>query len=143
MKFLAHLVYQPKSLIQSCFVRRRRRHWYHRCLCTPPLATGLDIETSYLVYICTYAPHSPKYIHIKYLVILRCSFQMAVILLLFFYLLSCFKDRHRDVILHMLVYLFFTYIHKRNNATVTYFVKFMSIKKNIHILFTSLRHHVL
>ena len=52
MCFLAHLVYQPKSLIQSCFVHR---HWCH--LCTPPPGTGLDIETSYLVYICTYIPH--------------------------------------------------------------------------------------
>ena len=29
-------------------------HWCH--LCTPPLATGLDIDVSYLVHICTYAP---------------------------------------------------------------------------------------
>ena len=31
-------------------------HW-HRHLCTPPSGTGLDIETSYLVHICTYIPH--------------------------------------------------------------------------------------
>ena len=30
-------------------------------------------------------------------------------------------------ILHTLMYLFFTYIGKPNNATVTYFLKFMSI----------------
>ena len=30
-------------------------------------------------------------------------------------------------ILHILMYLFFTYIGKGNNATVTYFLKFMSI----------------
>ena len=29
----------------------------HHCLCTPPPGTWLDIETSYLVYICTYVPH--------------------------------------------------------------------------------------
>ena len=57
--FLAHLVYQPKSLIQSCFVHH---HWHWHChrwhhhLYTPPPATGLGIETSYLVYLCTYAP---------------------------------------------------------------------------------------
>ena len=45
MKVLAHLVYQPKSLLQSCIVHR---HW-HRHLCTPPCATELDIETLYLV----------------------------------------------------------------------------------------------
>ena len=53
--FLAHLVYQPKSLTQSCIVSHHRwcrcRHWHH--LCTPPPGTGLDIETSYLVFICT------------------------------------------------------------------------------------------
>ena len=44
-------------------VMRHRHHWcwrhHHRCwhLCTPLLATGLDIQTSYLVHICTYAPH--------------------------------------------------------------------------------------
>ena len=31
-----------------------------RHLCTPLPGTGLDIETSYLVYICTYVP---KYTH--------------------------------------------------------------------------------
>ena len=31
-----------------------------RCLCTPPPGTGLDIETSYLVYMCTYVPHVPR-----------------------------------------------------------------------------------
>ena len=54
--FLAHLVYQPKSLTQSRFVSGRW-HWRWHCgLCTPPLATGLDIETSYLVYMCTCVP---------------------------------------------------------------------------------------
>ena len=44
-------------------------HWHrHRHLCTPPPGTWLDIETSYLIHIC--APH----MHIKYLMILTCSF---------------------------------------------------------------------
>ena len=59
----------------------------------------------------------------KYLVILTFSFQMAAILLLLFDLLSAY----RDFILHLLMYLFFTYIHKSNNATAIYFLKFMSI----------------
>ena len=83
--FLAHLVYQPRNLIQSCFVRRasfcvvilghcpRRRH-----LCTPLLATELDIETSCDMNM----PICPWYMDIKYLVILTCSFQMAAILVL-------------------------------------------------------------
>ena len=51
MRVLTHLVYQPRGLIQSCFVRR---HWH---LCTPPPATWFNIETLYLVYMCTYALH--------------------------------------------------------------------------------------
>ena len=40
-------------------MRHRRWHWcwQHWCLCTPPPGTGLDKETSYLVYMCTYIPH--------------------------------------------------------------------------------------
>ena len=57
--FLAHLVYQPKSLIQSCFVR------HCHCIsisiviiiCAHTPDTWLDIETSYLVHICTYVSH--------------------------------------------------------------------------------------
>ena len=39
-------------------VRRRCwcRHWHHWCLCTPLTATGLNIETSYSVHLCTYVP---------------------------------------------------------------------------------------
>ena len=62
--FLAHLVYQPKSLIQSCFVFCYCigigvvLHWHWCwCLCTPSPGTGLYIETSYLVHICTWVPH--------------------------------------------------------------------------------------
>ena len=32
------------------------QHWCHH-LCTPPPGTWLDIEASYLVYLCTYVPH--------------------------------------------------------------------------------------
>ena len=49
VSFLAHLVYQPKSLVESCFVRHWHWcwHWHHHHLYTPPPGTGLDIETSY------------------------------------------------------------------------------------------------
>ena len=54
--FLAHLVFYQTSLrnhdlsvMHSC--------WCHRHLCTALLATGFKIETSYLVWICTYAPN--------------------------------------------------------------------------------------
>ena len=36
-------------------------------------------------------------------------------------------DGHRDFILYKRMYLFLTYIHKKNNATVIYFLNFMSI----------------
>ena len=39
-------------------------------------------------------------------------------------------DSHSEVISCILMYLFFTYTHKRNNATLTYFLKLMSILKN-------------
>ena len=65
--FLAHLFYQPQGLIQSCFV----------CHASLLLASFVHTfpshrfkEASYLVHICTYDPH----VHIKYLVILTCSF---------------------------------------------------------------------
>ena len=32
-------------------------HRWRRLLCTPPPGTGLDIETLYLVHVCTYVPH--------------------------------------------------------------------------------------
>ena len=40
------------GILHSCWHRCLHRH-----LCTPLLATGLNIQTSYLVHICTYAPH--------------------------------------------------------------------------------------
>ena len=55
-QYLAHLVYQPKSLNHGLSVVRHRRwhhcHWYH--LCTPLLATGLNNETSHLSPICAH-----------------------------------------------------------------------------------------
>ena len=81
MGFLAHLVYQPKNLTQSCFVRRASSlasfvHTSHRIK-----HTNFIFRTH--LYLC------PPHMHIKYLVILTCSFYMAAILVLFFNLLSC------------------------------------------------------
>ena len=105
----AHLVYQPKSLYNH----------------TLSLVVGVGI----IVVICAHLLRHrvrcrnfilgihmhicPPYMHIKYLVILTCRFSMAA--------------SHGDFISHILKYLFFTCIHKRNNATVTYFLKFMNI----------------
>ena len=102
---LAHLVYQPKSLIQSCFVRRRR--WCRRRCPASELVLASSVHNS---------PWH-RIIHRN----------LAAILVFFFHLLFCHTDSHRDFILHILMYIFFTFVHTRNNATVTYFLKFMTI----------------
>ena len=65
-RLLAHLVYQPKSLIQSCFVRRASSSSVLSLALVLASAssyvhtfpgTGLDIETSCLVFLCTHVPH--------------------------------------------------------------------------------------
>ena len=124
--FLAHLVDQPKSLIQSCFVHRR----WHPALVSMLVSSvhtsswHVVIHRNYIFGIHTHI--YPPFMHTKYLLILTCSFKIAAILLFFFDLLFC-PYRHRDFILHILMYLFLTFIHKRNNTTVTYFLKFMTI----------------
>ena len=45
LKFLAHLIKQPYTIMLSVVRCRWHRHWHH--LCTPSLATGLDMETSF------------------------------------------------------------------------------------------------
>ena len=69
--FLAHLVYQPKSLIQSCFVH---------CRLASALAPA-SVHTSpwHMVrhrnfILGTHMHICPPYMHIKYLMILTCSF---------------------------------------------------------------------
>ena len=49
-------------------------------------------------------------------------------------------DSQSDFISRILMYPFFNYIHKENNATVTDLLKFMGIFLKIHVLLTSLRH---
>ena len=66
-----------------------------------------------------------------------CIFEMAAILVIFLICYTAYVDSHRDFISHILKYLLFNYTHKRNNATVTYFLIFMSIFLKIHILLTS------
>ena len=101
--FLAHLVYQ-KGLKQSCFV------------CRPPVSSALAS------YVNTHPRHrvrNRKFIFGMNMPI--CPWYFSLI----FY--PAHTDSCRDFIVHIPMYLFFTYIHKRNNATVTYFLKFMSI----------------
>ena len=67
---LAHLVFQPKSFIQSCFVR-----WHH------PESVSASVHTSpwHMVrhrnfILGTHMHICPPYMHIKYLMVLTCSF---------------------------------------------------------------------
>ena len=78
----------------------------------------------------------PSHMHIKYLTILTCSFSMVAILVLFSDWYSAHVDNHRDFILHILMHLFFTYICKRNDATVTFFSKIYEHFLKIHLLVT-------
>ena len=64
----------------------------------------------------------------------------------YFSLICCpaHTDSHRDFILHILVYLFFIFMHKRNSVTVTFFLKFIGIfLKSIYSLSKAFKLHVL
>ena len=117
---MAHLVYQPKRLIQSCFDPRASS-------ALASLASSVHNPPGNRVRHRNFSFGWP-YVTIKYdLVIQTCSFEMAAILVLFFDLLSYPHRQSYRLILHILTYLFFTYIHKRNNTTEAFFLKFMGI----------------
>ena len=110
-------------------------HWHHHWhLCTPLPGTWLDIETSYLVHICTYVLHiCTSNIWWFWLAVFKWQ-------LFWYFSLICYLAHigsHRDFISHILKYLLFTYIHKWNNSTVTYFLKFVDIFQNSYILYFS------
>ena len=100
---------------------------HHHCLCTPPPGTWLEIKNSYLVYLCTYVPHMcTSNIHwVRSVVFKWQPFWYFSLICLICY--PAHIDSHRDFISHALMYLFFTYTHKRNNGTVTFVLKLMSI----------------
>ena len=90
-------------------------------------------------FICGMQMHiGPPFMYIKYLVIFTFKRQP----LWYFSLICCpaHTDSHRDFMLYILTYLLFTFIHKRNNVTVTYFLKFMSIFLKFMYSFISSRH---
>ena len=131
--FLAHLVYQPKRLMQSCFVC---------CVSLLALVLVLTVQTSPIHRIIhrsfifgTHVHLCPSYMYIKYLVILTCSFLNGSHFGTSLFCYPAHTDSHQDFMLHILMYPFFTFIHKRNNATVTFYLKFMSIflKSTYHI----------
>ena len=117
-------------LCPSCIVvLRSRRQWcwhhhWHCCLCTSLLATCFNIQTIYLVgtHVCIYVSHYAHQIFSDSDIVFKWQ-------QFWYFSLICYPvhlDSYRDFILHILMYIFFTYIHKKNNATVTYFLKFMS-----------------
>ena len=126
ISILAHLVYQARSLKYYHALSVIRCRWHH--LCTPLLATGLDIEI-----FCGYA-----FTPLVYALHIFSDSNVQFLNGSHFGTFLCYPAHHHgDYILHMPMYLFFTYIHKRNNANVTYFLKFMSIFLK---LLTSLRY---
>ena len=103
----------------------------HRCVSLLALSLALLLVLSVHTSPCHRVRHRnfifgthmhicPPYMHIKYLVILTYSFKWQ---LFWYFPLICYPAHIggcRDFILHILKYLLFTYVHKRNNATVTY-----------------------
>ena len=71
--FLAHLVYQPKSLIQSCFVHRC--HWPALAAVSSSVHTSPWHRVRHRNFILgTHMHIRLPYMQIKYLMILTCSF---------------------------------------------------------------------
>ena len=88
-------------------------HQHQRHLFAPLLATGLNIKLH--IYLCS------SCMHIKFLVILVVVvFKQQPFWYFPFICYPVLVDSHWD-------FIFFTYIHKRSNATVTYFLKFMNM----------------
>ena len=79
---------------------------HHHWLCTPPPGTGLDIETSYLVYICTCVPHICP-LNIKWFWLTVLKWQQFWYFSLISYPANIGSD---GGIWHIFMYLFFTYI---------------------------------
>ena len=111
---------------------------YTIMLCPLALALALSVHTSpwhrvrHRNFIFGIHMHiCPPCMHIKHFVILTSvsKWQLFWHFSLIYY--PAHIGSHRDFISHILKYLIFTYIHKRNNVTVTYFLKFMSILKKI------------
>ena len=118
---MAHLVYQPQSLTQLCFVPR-----------ASSAVASVHTSPSHKVRHRLHILHEYALVAlVKYLVILADSF--------WYFSLICYPahiNSHRNFILHIFMYHFFAFLHQRNNATVSYFLKFMRFLK-ICILFTS------
>ena len=107
MYFLAHLVFQPKSLIQSCFV-----YWRHPASASASVHTSPWHMVRHRNFICGIHMHiCPPYMHIKYLMKLVVFDWQPF----WYFSLICYPAHigsHRDFISHILKYLLFTYIHK-------------------------------
>ena len=131
---MAHLVYQPKSLIQSCFVHHHPVSAL-ALVCVHSSPWHRVRHRSFM--FGTHMHLCPSHTHIKYLAILTCSFQMAAILVLFFDLLCCPYRQSQKLHIAYCIYFLFTFIHKRNDATTIFFLKFMSIFLKFTYSFTS------
>ena len=110
--------------------------WWHYRLCTDLIHRVRHRNFIFGMNISYVADN----MHIKCLLIPTCSFQVAAILVLFFDLLSCPKRQPQRLHFSYTYVSFFTYIHQRNNVTVTFFSEIYKHFVKIHILFTSLKH---
>ena len=106
--------------------------WYFSFMCYP---VHIFIETSSLVWILTYTSNIwwLQYVYTTMWSLLGYVANMALVTIIDLWCESLwivvnmtYIDSYRGFILHILMYLFFTHIDKWNNATVTYFLKFMN-----------------
>ena len=62
----SHLVYQPKSLIQSCFVCHWHQHWHHRASLSMSVHTSPSHRVRHRNFLFGVPMHiCPPYMHIK------------------------------------------------------------------------------
>ena len=126
MKFLACFINQRALYNQALsVVMRRCCQWASAVLCvySPPshMVSHRNFVFGVNMYTCL------QQTQVKFLVILCYGFKWQPFL---YFQLICYPahtDSHRDLILHVLMYPFFTYVHKSNNTTLTYFLKLRSI----------------
>ena len=142
---LAHVVYQPKSLIQSCFVHRCW-HWHHAASASvlASVHTSPWHRVKHRNFIFGTQMHKcPQICTSNISWFWHVVFQwMTVILVFFFNLLFCrYRHSYRFHIANTYVSQSLLSYTKRNNTTVTYFLKFRTIF--LKFMYSLLLTHVL
>ena len=115
--FTFWFIYQPKSLIQSCFVRRPASLSALVLVSASSLSVYSSpsyMETSYLVLICTYAPAHQIFFVSDLQFLNRSHFGTF----LSFAILPIYTVMVTSYCIYFCISSF-TYVHKRNDVTVT------------------------